>query len=94
MKTINKGYWGISRRYVALSGACMMRTRLHLGGMTINYSFGSPYLMEKIISLNSISIKLQLRLSAGALSKEVYWLREEAPLISVSAFGTLLTYST
>jgi hypothetical protein len=59
MKTINKGYSGISRRYVDSSGACMMRIRLHLGGMTINYSFGSPYLMEKTISLNSISIKLQ-----------------------------------
>jgi hypothetical protein len=59
MKTINKGYWDINRRYVASSGACMMRTRLLLGGMIINYSFGSPYLMEKTISLNSISIKLQ-----------------------------------
>jgi hypothetical protein len=94
MKTINRGYSGISRRCVASSGACMMRTRLHLGGMTINYSFGSPYLMEKTISLNSISIKLRLRLSGGALSREVYWLREEALLISASGSGTLLTYST
>ena len=94
MKTINKGYSGISRRYVDSSGACMMRIRLHQGGMTINYSFGSPYLMERTISLNSINIKLRLRLSVGVLSKEVYWLREEVPLISAFGSGTLLTYST
>ena len=66
----------------------MMKTRLLREAMIINSSYGSRYLMEKTILPNLISIRQQLKLLDGVLSKEDFSLLEEELLISVSDFGT------
>lgn len=66
-----------------------MRIRSLLVATITNFSSGSLIPVESNHSQNSVNIKRQLKLSVGALNREVFWQRVEAQQISAFASGTL-----